>query len=93
MTQINGQSQCPSPAAPERGLDKFRLREIEQQLAADLQAASERLRRVGTEEQKLEALQAHLRALHRFTDFAARHIVPEDLMAAGEPTDRGSAQV
>jgi parvulin-like peptidyl-prolyl isomerase len=93
MAQIKGQSQGTGPAAPERGLDKFRLREIEQVLASDLQGSSERLRIVATEEQKQQALQSHLRALQRFTDFAARHIVPEDLMAAGEATDNGSRKV
>ena len=93
MAQIKGQSQSTGPKAPELGLDKFRLREIEQVLASDLRGSSERLRKVATEEQKQQALQSHLRALQRFTDFAARHIVPEDLIAAGEVTDNGSRKV
>jgi hypothetical protein len=79
--------------APEGALDKFRLREVERQLAADLQAASEQLRRVLTEEQKQAALQSHLHALQRFTDFAARQIVPEDLLPPGDTSGSGSKKV
>jgi type VI protein secretion system component VasF len=83
MTEKQGAPQCEGPREPEGALDKFQLREVEQQLAADLQAASEQLRRVLTEEQKEAALQSYSRALQRFTDFAARHIVPEDLLPPG----------
>jgi hypothetical protein len=64
---------------PDPGLDKFRRREVEQQLAAELQAASERLRRATTEEQRRTAREVNARALQRFTDFAAKGVVPEDL--------------
>jgi len=65
---------------PRCDLDKFRLREIEQRLAADLQSASEQLRLALTEENKRQALEAHQRALQRFTNFAARGTVPQDLL-------------
>jgi len=68
---------------PGTGLDKYRLREIEQQLAAELQGASEHLRRVSADE-KCQALASHLRALQRFTDFAARGIVPEEFFPVAE---------
>jgi len=71
---------------PDPALDKFRLREIEQQLAADLQTASERLRRATSEEEKRKATEAQIRALQRFTDYAARGIVPQDLLP---PRERG----
>jgi hypothetical protein len=63
----------PSPTP-----DKFRLREIEQQLVADLQATGEQTRLASTEEEKRGALQTYLRALHRFAEFAAKGIVPEE---------------
>jgi type VI protein secretion system component VasF len=93
MTEKDGAPQCEGPRAPQGALDKFQLREVEQRLAADLQAASEQLRRVLTEEQKQAALQSHSRALQRFTDFAAKQIVPEDLLPPGDTTDSGSKKV
>ena len=66
---------------PKPALDKFQSREIEQQLAADLQAASEQLLRAPTEEERLKAVGARVRALQRFTDFVAKGIVPGDLLA------------
>jgi hypothetical protein len=74
-------------------LDKFRLREIEQQLAADLQAASERLRRASTEEEKRNAKEALARAVQRFKDFAAKGTVPKDLRSSCEPVNGCSAKV
>jgi hypothetical protein len=65
---------------PSRDLDKFRLREIEQRLAGELQSASEQLRLALTDEDKRQALEAHHRALQRFTNFAAKGIVPQDLL-------------
>ncbi len=64
---------------PDPGFDKFRRREIEQQLAADLQDASEHLRRAITQEEKRIATDANARALQRFTDFVVKGQVPEDL--------------
>ncbi len=64
---------------PDPALDKFRLRQIEQELAAELQAANERLRRASSEADRRVAIDAHIRALQRFTDFAAKGIVPSDL--------------
>jgi hypothetical protein len=78
---------------PYPALDKFRLREIEQQLAADLQAASERLRRAPTEDEKNKATEAQIRALQRFRDFAARGIVPQDLLPATERVTCGSSNL
>jgi len=60
--------------------DKFRLREIEQQLVADLHATSEQTRLASNEEEKRGALQTYLRALHRFEEFAAKGIVPEEFL-------------
>src|ERR1700685_3930968 len=66
-------------------LDRFRRREIEKRLASDLQAASEGLRRVSTEDEKARASAAHLCALQRFADFAARGSVPDDLRDSRAP--------
>jgi hypothetical protein len=63
----------------DRALDKFRKREIEQRLAADLQSANLRLRSASNGDEKIHALEAYARALQRFTDFAAKGIVPGDL--------------
>lgn len=65
---------------PDPALDKFRKREIEQRLAADRQSANLRLRSAPNGEEKRHALEACSRALQRFTDFAAKGIVPEDLL-------------
>jgi hypothetical protein len=64
---------------PSRAHDKFRLREIEQQLAAELQAANEKRRKASTQEEKAESSESHRRALQRFVDFVAKGIVPKDL--------------
>jgi hypothetical protein len=77
---------------PEPALDKFRLRQVEQELAAELQAASERLRRASNEADRRVAIDAHIRALQRFTDFAAKGIVPRDL-ASPEPPPNNSSGV
>jgi hypothetical protein len=69
----------------ERAIDKFRLREIEQQLAAEVQVARAQIRSATTEEEKRKASGALQHALQRFTDFAARNIVPEELLP---PADR-----
>ena len=65
---------------PRCDLDKFRLREIEQPLAGELQSASEQLQPALTAEEKRQALEAQRRALQRFTSFAAKGIVPQDLL-------------
>ena len=65
---------------PRCDLDKFRLREIEQRLAGELQSASEQLRLALTEDDKRKATEAHHRALQRFGNFAAKGIVPQDLL-------------
>ena len=77
---------------PDPALDKFRLRQVEQELAAELQAASERLRRASNEADRRVAIDAHILALQRFTDFAAKGIVPQDL-ALPEPPPDGSSRV
>lgn len=69
---------------PDAAPDKFRLRDIEQRLAADLHAAVGRVRRATTEQERAKAAEAHLRALQRFTDFAAKGIIPPDLHVEGE---------
>jgi|HubBroStandDraft_6_1064221.scaffolds.fasta_scaffold677594_1 hypothetical protein len=63
---------------PHRSLDIFRLREIEQQLTAELQRAREQYLRSKTEEQKRSALESRNRALQRLTEFIAKRIVPEE---------------
>jgi hypothetical protein len=60
-------------------LDRFRLRQIEQQLAAEIQAAKEKQRRASTEEEKVQASESHRLALQRFSDFVVKGIVPKDL--------------
>jgi hypothetical protein len=65
---------------PDRSLDKFRLREIERELAAQLQLAKEQLRRATTVEAKRTASELHGLALQRFADFAGRKIVPEEFL-------------
>jgi hypothetical protein len=65
---------------PHQSLNKFRLREIEQELFVELQPARERRRTATTGEEKRIALAAFERALQRFTDFAARKIVPEEFL-------------
>jgi hypothetical protein len=59
---------------------RYRLREIEQKLTAELQAASEQLRLASSEEEKRKALEVHLRAVQRFREFAAKGIVPEEFL-------------
>jgi hypothetical protein len=65
---------------PYRALDRFRLREVQRQLAAELQTTSEKLRRASSEEEKRQALESHRQALQRFAEFAAKGIVPSDLL-------------
>jgi hypothetical protein len=65
---------------PYRALDKFRLRQIGQQLVAELQTAKEQLRSASTEEEKRLRLESHVAALKRFSEFAAQGIVPKDLL-------------
>lgn len=63
---------------PKPELDKFRLREIEQQVARELSIAREKLRRASTEQEKQDSSDSYHRALQRFTDFVARGIVPKE---------------
>ena len=65
---------------PDRSLDKFRLREIERELTAQLQFAKEQLRRATTEEAKRAASKFHARALQRFADFAGKKLVPDEFL-------------
>jgi hypothetical protein len=60
--------------------DKFHLREIAQRLAGELWSASEPLRLALTAEDKRQASEAYYRALQRLTNFAAKCIVPQDLL-------------
>jgi hypothetical protein len=78
---------------PQPALDMFRRREIEQQLAADLQAANQKLRKALTMEDKREAADGYLRALNRFTEFASKGLVPEGLLRSEEPPDNNSSRV
>jgi hypothetical protein len=76
-------------------LDKYRMREIEQTLAAELQAASEQLRLASSEEEKRNALEFHLRAVQQFRDFAAKGIVPERFLrqSGGQHYPNGSRAI
>jgi hypothetical protein len=56
----------------------FRMREIERQLTAELHSARERVRLAVSGEEKRIAKEDADRALQRFTDFAAKNIVPEE---------------
>jgi len=56
------------------------LREIEQLLTAELQTSRELLSTASTQAEKRQALDAHLGALHRFTEFATHGTVPKDLL-------------
>ena len=56
------------------------LHEIEQQLASELHAAMEQTRLASTEEEKHNALNTYLLALQRFTEFAAKGLVPEEFL-------------
>jgi hypothetical protein len=62
-------------------IDKFRQREIEQQLSSEIQTAREQVRTATTEEERMKGSQALERALQRFADFAARNIVPNEFLA------------
>jgi len=65
---------------PHPSLDVFRMREIEQQLTAEVQRARGQLRMAVTEEEKQSVLELRERALQRLTDFVARKIVPEEFL-------------
>jgi adenine C2-methylase RlmN of 23S rRNA A2503 and tRNA A37 len=65
---------------PDPALDKFRLHEIEQHLASELHAAREQTRGASTEEEKRNVLETYLLALQRYTEFAAKGIVPEEVL-------------
>jgi hypothetical protein len=65
---------------PHPSLDRFRIREIEQQLTAELQHASEQILKATTEEEKRSALEFRNRVLQRWTDFVARRIVPQEFL-------------
>jgi hypothetical protein len=67
-----------SNPAHEPNANRFFLREVEQQLAAEIQAARQQLLGASRGEEKLRASEALNRALHRFTEFATRGIVPEE---------------
>jgi hypothetical protein len=64
---------------PRRGLDKFRLRVIEQKLASEIQQARLQLLMSLTETETLAASESLRVAMQRFTDFAARNVIPEDV--------------
>jgi hypothetical protein len=65
---------------PRQSLDRFRMREIEQQLTAELQRARMELLYASTEEETHRALELRDRALQRMTEFVARRIVPEEFL-------------
>jgi hypothetical protein len=63
---------------PNSALDKSRLHEIERQLVSELHAAREQTALASTEEEKHNVLETYLLALQRYTEFAAKGIVPEE---------------
>jgi hypothetical protein len=65
---------------PHRGLDRFRLREIEQQLTSDIQKAREHVRMSLTDTEKLADSESLRIALQRFTDFALRNVIPREFL-------------
>ena len=65
---------------PNSAVDKLRLHEIEQQLASELNAAREQTTLVSNEEEKHNVLETYLLALQRYTEFAAKGIVPEEFL-------------
>jgi hypothetical protein len=65
---------------PHPSLDRFRMREIEQQLTAELQRARERLLKAITDKEKRSAVKFRNLALQRWTDFVARKIVPKEFL-------------
>jgi hypothetical protein len=65
---------------PHPSLDIFRMREIEQQLTAELQRAREQFRLATREEEKHKASELQSRALQRMTDFVARRNVPKEFL-------------
>jgi RNase H-fold protein (predicted Holliday junction resolvase) len=56
--------------------DKYQLREIERQLAHELQVAGERLRTAPAEE-RAKSSEYYNRCLKAFTDFCTKKAVPE----------------
>ena len=56
------------------------MREIEQQLTAELQRAREQFRMATTEGEKQRTSESRDRALQRLTDFVARKIVPKEFL-------------
>jgi hypothetical protein len=74
----------PANTEPNRGIDTFRLREIEQQLAGDIQLARTNLTTATAEDERQKASEVLQIALNRFTDFAARKIVPEEFLPRPE---------
>jgi hypothetical protein len=66
---------------PHPSLDVFRMREIEQQLVAELQRAREQILKATTDEEKHSALELRNQALQRWTDFVATgRIVPKEFL-------------
>jgi hypothetical protein len=56
------------------------MREIEQQLTAELQRAREQVRRATKEREKQSASELRDRALERITDFFTKGIVPKEFL-------------
>ena len=61
---------------PEAALDRFRRREIEQQLTAELQDARNQLLTASTDFERLNASESFSLALQRFRDFVAKGVIP-----------------
>jgi|HubBroStandDraft_6_1064221.scaffolds.fasta_scaffold126736_3 hypothetical protein len=63
-----------------QSLDAFRLREIEQQLTAELQRTRRLLLTAATEEARRSAFESRDRALQRMKDLFAKGVVPEEFL-------------
>jgi hypothetical protein len=70
----------PAQAAASWFADRYWMREIQKRLTQELQLASERVRLFqGNSEQKEAVKQGYEKSLRRFTEFAVKGIVPDDL--------------
>jgi hypothetical protein len=57
-------------------------------LTAELEQSAQKLRAASTKEGRKEAGRAYQQALQRFCDFAAKGIVPEELIPRQKGTER-----
>ena len=63
--------------------DKYQLREIEKQLAHELQVASQLVRTACSETERQKAIASYDALLKVFADFCAKGIIPERFTSRG----------